>query len=183
MALLSLVTCCNNPKLRLSTKGNRKEAEMQNPAPLQSKQVKFVKSLAPPFMAAMLVLSPICNDPVSLGFFHAAVSLAQTVDIQKGASLFRQACIGCHDGGGNVIQPGATLFLKDLQRNGVDTEDEIYHVTYFGKGRMPGFGEKCTPRGQCTFGARLQDEDIKLLAQFVKSQADQGWPKIESMED
>ncbi|KAH9795708.1 cytochrome c6 [Citrus sinensis] len=174
MALLSLVNCRNNPKLRLSTKGNRKEAEMQNPAPLQSKQVKFVKSLAPPFMAAMLVLSPICHDPVSL---------AQTVDIQKGVSLFRQACIGCHDGGGNVIQPGATLFLKDLQRNGVDTEDEIYHVTYFGKGRMPGFGEKCTPRGQCTFGARLQDEDIKLLAQFVKSQADQGWPKIESMED
>ncbi|GAY33678.1 hypothetical protein CUMW_007530 [Citrus unshiu] len=168
---------------------------MQNPAPLQSKQVKFVKSLAPPFMAAMLVLSPICNDPdfsaLNVHFCNALspsheqtpVSLAQAVDIQKGASLFRQACIGCHDGGGNVIQPGAALFLKDLQRNGVDTEDEIYHVTYFGKGRMPGFGEKCTPRGQCTFGARLQDEDIKLLAQFVKSQADQGWPKIESMED
>lgn len=47
----------------LCSKGNRKEAEMKNPAPLQSKQVKFVKSLAPPFMAAMLVLSPICNDP------------------------------------------------------------------------------------------------------------------------
>lgn len=50
--------------------------------------------------------------PVSLGFFHAAVSLAQTVDIQKGASLFRQACIGCHDGGGNVIQPVSCLIVK-----------------------------------------------------------------------
>jgi len=42
-----------------------------------------------------------------------------------------------------------------------------------------GFGEKCTPRGQCTFGPRLSEDDIKLLASFVKSQAENGWPKIE----
>ncbi|PKI31128.1 hypothetical protein CRG98_048481, partial [Punica granatum] len=52
--------------------------------------------------------------------------------------------------------------------NGVDTEEEIYRITYFGKGRMPGFGENCTPRGQCTFGPRLPEEDIKILAEFVK---------------
>ncbi|KAH9747382.1 cytochrome c6 [Citrus sinensis] len=204
MALLSLVTCCNNPKLRLSTKERSRNAKPSSIAEQTSKvckelgssihgcNVSLIAYLQRPSLSDFSALNVhFCNalssshvrTPVSLGFFHAAVSLAQTVDIQKGASLFRQACIGCHDGGGNVIQPGATLFLKDLQRNGVDTEDEIYHVTYFGKGRMPGFGEKCTPRGQCTFGARLQDEDIKLLAQFVKSQADQGWPKIESMED
>lgn len=45
--------------------------------------------------------------------------------------------------------------------------------------RLQGFGENCTPKGQCTFGARLQDEEIKLLAEFVKLQADQGWPNIE----
>ncbi|KAE9452137.1 hypothetical protein C3L33_15955, partial [Rhododendron williamsianum] len=39
-----------------------------------------------------------------------------------------------------------------------------------------GFGENCTPRGQCTFGARLQEDEIKVLAEFVKSQADLGWP-------
>jgi cytochrome c6 len=43
---------------------------------------------------------------------------------------------------------------------------------------LQGFGEKCTPRGQCTFGPRLQDEEIKLLAEFVKFQADQGWPTV-----
>ncbi|CAN4081866.1 unnamed protein product [Withania somnifera] len=48
---------------------------------------------------------------------------------------------------------------------------------------QPGFGENCTPRGQCTFVPRLQDDEIKLLAEFVKSQADQGWPKIESSGD
>lgn len=63
-------------------------------------------------------------------------------------------------------------------RNGVEAEEEIYRVTYYGKGRMPGFGEKCTPRGQCTFGPRLTENEIKILAEFVKSQADQGWPNI-----
>lgn len=81
--------------------------------------------------------------------------------------------------GGNILQPGATLFLKDLERNGVATEEELYNITYYGKGRMPGFGEKCTPRGQCTFGPRLSEDDISLLASFVKSQAENGWPKIE----
>ncbi|XP_075091216.1 cytochrome c6, chloroplastic isoform X1 [Nicotiana tabacum] len=113
----------------------------------------------------------------------APVSVGQTIDVQKGAALFNKACIGCHYAGGNIIQPGATLFLKDLERNGVDTEEEIYRLTYYGKGRMPGFGQNCTPRGQCTFGPRLQDDEIKLLAEFVKSQADQGWPKIENSGD
>lgn len=39
-----------------------------------------------------------------------------------------------------------------------------------------GFGENCKPRGQCTFGPRLQEEEIRLLAKFVKIQADRGWP-------
>ncbi|KAK2999992.1 hypothetical protein RJ639_023892 [Escallonia herrerae] len=116
-------------------------------------------------------------------FSHGAVSLGGTIDAQKGNTLFGHACIGCHVGGGNIIQPGATLFLKDLQRNGVETEEEIYRITYYGKGRMPGFGEKCTPRGQCTFGVRLREDEIKLLAEFVKSQADQGWPDIENSEE
>ncbi|KAG6746331.1 hypothetical protein POTOM_050871 [Populus tomentosa] len=155
-------------------KGNEKQGGSQNPVVLKQKEVKLVKSLALPLMAALVALSPIVNTPVSLG---------QTLDVQRGASLFSRTCIGCHDAGGNIIQPGATLFTKDLQRNGVDTEEEIYRITYFGKGRMPGFGESCTPRGQCTFGPRLQDEEIKLLAQFVKSQADQGWPNIEITSD
>lgn len=37
--------------------------------------------------------------------FSGAVSDAQTLDVQKGAALFRKTCIGCHDAGGNIIQP------------------------------------------------------------------------------
>ena len=101
------------------------------------------------------------------------------IAVEGGGELFRRACIGCHDAGGNLIQPGSTLFTKDLEKNGVKSEEEIYNITYGGKGRMPGFGEKCTPRGQCTFGPRLQEEEIRELAKFVKSQADQRWPPIQ----
>ncbi|XP_058083544.1 cytochrome c6, chloroplastic isoform X2 [Magnolia sinica] len=135
---------------------------------------RYLQCLAPPLLAAFISLSPLSYPPVS----HA-----QPIDGQRGAALFNKACIGCHDGGGNILQPGATLFMKDLQRNGVDTEEGIYGITYYGKGRMPGFGENCTPKGQCTFGARLQDEEIKLLAEFVKSQAARGWPSVESYGD
>ncbi|KAI3723162.1 hypothetical protein L2E82_34560 [Cichorium intybus] len=149
-----------------SERGNqRDERQRVNP----QRQLKFLQRLAPPLFAAFVALSPILTPPVSY---------AQAIDVQRGASLFGHACIGCHDAGGNIIQPGATLFLKDLQRNGVDTEEEIYRITYYGKGRMPGFGEMCTPRGQCTFGARLKEDEIKLLANFVKSTADQGWSNI-----
>ena len=70
-------------------------------------------------------------------------------------------------------------------------------MTYYGKGRMPvrllsfyladdrmayeflqGFGENYTPRGQCTFGARLQEEEIKLLTEFVKGIFEKGNRKI-----
>ncbi|CAN6219271.1 unnamed protein product [Urochloa humidicola] len=128
---------------------------------------------AAPLLAAALLLAA---APYGL---PAAIPPAFSQPVSEGAALFRKACIGCHDMGGNILQPGATLFLKDLERNGVATEEELYNITYYGKGRMPGFGEKCTPRGQCTFGPRLSEDDIKLLASFVKSQAENGWPKIE----
>nr|KJB66982.1 hypothetical protein B456_010G168700 [Gossypium raimondii] len=72
----------------------------------------------PPLVAAFVALSPICNTP----------AIAQSVDIQRGATLFGQACIGCHDGGGNIIQPGATLFTKDLERRYIP-----YHILWQGK--------------------------------------------------
>ncbi|KAL3523010.1 hypothetical protein ACH5RR_015844 [Cinchona calisaya] len=177
MQLISLRPSCNSNCSSLSRKKeNVSGGRLLNHVAqkLKEEPVNFLKTMAPPLVAAIIAFSPVIYPPVSL---------AQTIDIQKGATLFRQACIGCHDAGGNIIQPGATLLLKDLQRNGVDAEEEIYRITYSGKGRMPGFGENCTPRGQCTFGPRLQDDDIKLLAAFVKLQADQGWANTETNGD
>ncbi|XP_065853414.1 cytochrome c6, chloroplastic isoform X2 [Euphorbia lathyris] len=154
-----------------SSTEKEKRGERKEKVSLKLKDSKLLKSLATPLMASILAFSPLCFPPESVGEMSA--------EIQRGATLFSRSCIGCHDAGGNIIQPGATLFTEDLQRNGVDTEEEIYKITYFGKGRMPGFGENCSPRGQCTFGPRLQEEEIKLLANFVKSQADQAWPTIQ----
>lgn len=130
---------------------------------------------AAPLLAASLLLGAAAASPGIPAATPPAIAQPG-----GGAALFRKACIGCHDTGGNILQPGATLFMKDLERNGVATEEEIYNITYYGKGRMPGYGEKCTPRGQCTFGPRLPEDDIKMLAAFVKSQAENGWPKIEA---
>ncbi|CAI0374215.1 unnamed protein product [Linum tenue] len=138
----------------------------------------LITSFAPPVVAAILALSPLAPvSPVSA----AAMSGAE---IQRGATLFRRSCIGCHDGGGNIIKSVSECSQNcsnelcvnfNYVTNGVETEDAIYQITYFGKARMPGFGETCSPRGQCTFGPRLKDEEIKMLAEFVKAQADQGW--------
>ncbi|KAL6351158.1 hypothetical protein AAG906_031744 [Vitis piasezkii] len=115
-----------------------------------------LKGLAPPLMAAVVALSPICNTPGNPPIcFHCS-----------------NALLYCFI---NIF------FIKHFMHktiNGVDTEEEIYRVTYYGKGRMPGFGENCTPRGQCTFGARLQEEEIKLLAEFVKGIFEKGNRKI-----
>ncbi|XP_038970200.1 cytochrome c6, chloroplastic isoform X2 [Phoenix dactylifera] len=158
-----------------TTKGClRKEENPCDQHHLQKRTVRVAESLVSPLMSAILTLSApsLAAPPVSF-----------SQPISEGRALFQKACIGCHDMGGNILQPGATLFMKDLERNGVATEEGIYNITYYGKGRMPGFGEKCTPKGQCTFGPRLQEDEIKLLAEFVKSQADRGWPNIKSYGD
>ena len=62
---------------------------------------------------------------------HADVTPAQT---------------GCHAGGGNIVQAGASLQTDDLEKNGAATTDAIYKLIYSGKGKMPGYGKDCTPR-------------------------------------
>ena len=76
---------------------------------------------------------------------------------------------------GNVVQAGATLFPPDLERNGVNDAETIYQLIYAGKNKMPGYGEGCAPRGQCTFGARLPDDEIKGLANYIVQQSQAGW--------
>jgi hypothetical protein len=55
-------------------------------------------------------------------------------------------CVGCHMNGGNVLAAGATLFPEDLKRNGSADPESMFNLIYRGKGRMPGYGEGCTPK-------------------------------------
>ena len=58
------------------------------------------------------------------------------------------ACAGCHAGGGNVVQGGASLFQGDLDRNGAASPEAVYSIIYSGKNKMPGYGQGCTPRAR-----------------------------------
>jgi cytochrome c6 len=93
------------------------------------------------------------------------------------AELFAKTCGGCHTGGGNVVNGGETLRAADLERNGLlSDEAALRTVVRLGKGKMPGYGEECAPRGACTFGARLSESDIERLSSYVLEQAKAGWP-------
>ena len=62
-----------------------------------------------------------------------------------------------------------------MERNGYLDVDAIYNIVYSGKGKMYGFGEQCAPKGKCTFGARLSDNQIRELAEYTKQKAETGW--------
>ena len=86
-----------------------------------------------------------------------------------------RGCVGCHAAGGNVVSASATLFSQDLERNGLTSKDDIARVIELGRGKMPGYGEACAPKGACTFGARLDAEEIDALAAFVLERAGEDW--------
>ncbi|GAQ79230.1 cytochrome c6 [Klebsormidium nitens] len=140
-------------------------------------QFKENKSLKEPLKAAARVREAVAIFAVAAALAMAApgAALADTLVAGGAAEVFATTCAGCHYKGGNVVQAGATLFTKDLERNNMNTEEAIYKITYFGKGKMPGYGAECKPRGQCTFGPRLSDSNIHALSDFVLAQAGKGW--------
>ena len=132
-------------------------------------------TLAASAAALALALSPLAlSTPVALA--AEAPAAAAPVAALNPPELFARTCGGCHTGGGNIVELGATLRTDALQRNGYADAASVAKLIYAGKGKMPGYGEGCAPRGQCTFGARLSDADIDKLAAYVLEQAAAGWP-------
>ena len=91
----------------------------------------------------------------TLGFANPALA--------DGAATFSANCAACHSGGGNAINPAATLSKADLKKNGKDSLEAIVYQVTNGKAPMP------------AFGGRLTDDQIKEVATYVLSQADAGW--------
>ena len=118
--------------------------------------------------------SPIVQSTAAVLAFALNASAVQPA-FASSEELFTKTCAGCHAAGGNIVQAGATLFPDDLKRNGVDDAAAVYDIIYGGKGKMPGYGEGCAPKGQCTFGARLADEDVKGLAEYVIERSAAEW--------
>ena len=148
-------------------------------------------------MCVQMVQAPVCRTqvptpatpvaPLSLkerslrlaGALGAAVLVAVSPlpahAAAESAQLFTNTCAGCHAGGSNIVRREATLQLEDLQRYGLDGPDALYTLIYSGKGSMPGYGEGCAPKGACTFGRRLTDDQVRGLADYVLEQAKSGW--------
>jgi cytochrome c6 len=117
--------------------------------------------------AVLLALSP--------GACRAADTPPLTAALNP-PDLFARTCAGCHAGGGNVVDMSHSLRAPDLARDGLSDTKALADLITLGRGKMPGYGEACAPRGACTFGARLAEADIAALAEFVAAQAAAGWP-------
>ncbi|MGA0006449.1 MAG: c-type cytochrome [Burkholderiaceae bacterium] len=102
-------------------------------------------------------------------------SPAVAFDGDAAGAFSSRGCVGCHAAGGNVVNGSATLFAKDLERNGLNTKLDVAKVIELGRGKMPGYGEACAPRGACTFGARLDASEIDALATYVLERAANDW--------
>lgn len=104
-----------------------------------------------------------------------AGSPAVAFDGDAAGAFSSRGCVGCHAAGGNVVNGSATLFAKDLERNGLISKEDVAKVIELGRGKMPGYGEACAPRGACTFGARLDASEIDALATYVLERAANEW--------
>lgn len=76
--------------------------------------------------------------------------------------------------GGNVVASGKGLSAEELERNGYGSLGDIADIIALGKGKMPGFGEACAPKGACTFGPRLTEAELNEIASFVKDRSVSG---------
>nr|YP_009315671.1 Cytochrome c553 [Trichogloeopsis pedicellata]SCW24329.1 Cytochrome c553 [Trichogloeopsis pedicellata] len=88
---------------------------------------------------------------------------AQAADLSAGEQIFNANCAACHAGGNNAIIPDKTLKIDVLEIYSMNSIDAITNQVTNGKGAMP------------AFGGRLEAEDIDNVANYVLSQAEQGW--------
>jgi cytochrome c6 len=85
------------------------------------------------------------------------------IDLENGERVFSANCTACHTGGNNVIMPEKTLRKDVLETNLMNNFTAITFQVTNGKNAMP------------AFGARLADNDIDDVANYVLAQSEIGW--------
>jgi len=88
---------------------------------------------------------------------------AFAADTANGAKIFNVECAGCHINGGNIIRRGKNLKLKALQRNHVDSLEEIVSLVSNGKNIMSAYKDK------------LSEQQIQDVSAYVLEQAAKNW--------
>jgi cytochrome c6 len=87
-----------------------------------------------------------------------------------GRKTFEVKCIACHEAGGNSLG-GPGLGKESLASRGLGSAEAVAGIVAKGKGRMPSYGETAPPF------ARLTQEEIDAVSQFVLEQAEAGWQR------
>lgn len=118
----------------------------------------------------LLIYSPMKIHKISTSFILiftlgllTFLSPVQAANSQNGAKVFNQQCAGCHAGGGNIVRWGKTLKKNALNRNGYDTIEAISYLVTQGKGNMPAYKERLTPK------------EIQDVSEYVMKQAEKNW--------
>jgi mono/diheme cytochrome c family protein len=74
----------------------------------------------------------------------------------KGEALFKQYCIKCHKGGGNITNPEKTIRRKDLAANNINTPEDIVRIM-----RNPG-------KGMMKFSEeKILDDDSQKICEYI----------------
>ncbi len=109
----------------------------------------------------------IIKSIISLGLL---VSLFFSVPIQTyafkendGKEIFLNHCSGCHINGGNIIRRNKTLKIKDLKRNGINSEEAIAKIALEGIGSMSGYKDV------------LEENEDQIVAIWIWDQAQNAW--------
>ena len=176
MVSLSLASRCNtSPFLRI-----KKSPRLNNIPPPEhcrcSSTTEFPAARKRPHAAAGAAFFAALSMSCGLSCCSPAAAFASSGGADSAiVELFANKCAACHAGGGNVLG-GPTLSEADLSANGLLSSDDVARVIALGRGRMPGWGVECAPKGACTFAARLDAGTINSLAEFVLQQAHVGWP-------
>ncbi|MFP4134526.1 MAG: c-type cytochrome [Halothece sp.] len=89
----------------------------------------------------------------------------EAADLENGKNVFlgKASCTQCHRGGINTVIADKHLGKDALEKYNMDSMEAIAHQVKNGKSAMPAYGK------------RLSEEEIRDVAAYVLSQAEQGW--------
>ena len=111
--------------------------------------------------------------------FLFPITGVSAIELKNGAEIFESSCVGCHNGGGNVLNSRKTLTKASLTENRVYSKQNMYNIIKNGSGQMPAFGEFISPKGNL-IPAKLTDSEISSLTDYVIDQAETDWPVSKS---
>jgi cytochrome c6 len=96
------------------------------------------------------------QEPAAPAATAEQAAQAEPGDVKAGESLFVQHCKLCHPDGGNIMNTGKTLSLKDREAHNVNSVEAIVHQM-----RNPG-------PGMSVFDERtISDEEARKIAEYI----------------